>query len=150
MTRPMLVITFVLATLCQGQAQEDRGSANYMLPSCQTWLKVTVERDPEVVESILKTEEPIRVMTSGMCAGVVGGVAETLRMVELACLPEHVSDRWRLSDRRNMSDEKKTTPTPSEAESTASIRATANGPSPGACAMSFETPKDFQSTPRTV
>src|ERR1700721_559008 len=30
-------------------------------------------------------------------------------------------DRWRLSDRRNMSDEKKTTPTPSEAESTASI-----------------------------
>jgi hypothetical protein len=82
MTRLMLVITFVLATLCQGQAQEDRGSANYMLPSCQTWLKVTVERDPEVVESILKTEEPIRVMTSGMCAGVVGGVAETLRMVE--------------------------------------------------------------------
>jgi hypothetical protein len=30
-------------------------------------------------------------------------------------------DRWRLSDPRNMSDEKKTTPTPSEPESTASI-----------------------------
>jgi hypothetical protein len=45
-----------------------------------------------VVESILKTEEPIRVMTSGMCAGVGGAVAETLRMVELACPPEHVSD----------------------------------------------------------
>ena len=92
MTRLMLVITFVLVTLCQGQAQENRGSANYMLPFCKTWLKVTVERDPEVVESILKTEEPIRVMTSGMCAGVGGAVAETLRMVELACPPEHVSD----------------------------------------------------------
>jgi hypothetical protein len=92
MKRPTLVITFVLITLCQGQAQENRGSAKYMLPFCQTWLKVTVERDPEVVGSILKTEEPIRVMTSGMCAGVVVGVAETLRMVELACPPEHVSD----------------------------------------------------------
>jgi hypothetical protein len=78
-TRLMSVITFVLVTLCQGQAQENRGRANYMLPFCQTWLKVTVERDPEVVESILKTEEPIRVMTSGMCVSVVGGVAETLR-----------------------------------------------------------------------
>jgi hypothetical protein len=36
MTRLMLVITFVLVTLCQGQAQENRGSANYMLPFCQT------------------------------------------------------------------------------------------------------------------
>jgi hypothetical protein len=36
MTRLMLVITFVLVTLCQGQAQENRGSANYMLPFCPT------------------------------------------------------------------------------------------------------------------
>jgi hypothetical protein len=64
MTRLMLVITFVLVMLCQGQAQENRGSANYMLPFCQTWLKVAVERDPEVVGSIFKTEEPIRLTTS--------------------------------------------------------------------------------------
>ena len=92
MKRLTLVITFVLVTLCQGQAQEDRGSAKYMLPFCQTWLKVSAERDLEVRGSILKTEEPIRVMTSGMCAGVVVGISETLRMVELACPPEHVSD----------------------------------------------------------
>jgi hypothetical protein len=92
MTRLMLVITFVLVMLCQGQAQENRGSANYMLPFCQTWLKVAVERDPEVVGSIFKTEEPIRRPPPGMCAGLVVGVAETLRMVELACPPEHVSD----------------------------------------------------------
>jgi hypothetical protein len=47
MTRLMLAITFVLVMLCQGQAQE-RGSAKYMLPFCQTWLKVAAERDLEV------------------------------------------------------------------------------------------------------
>jgi hypothetical protein len=36
MKRLTLVITFVLVTLCQGQAQENRGSANYMLPFCPT------------------------------------------------------------------------------------------------------------------
>jgi hypothetical protein len=54
--------------LCQGQAQENRGSANYMLPFCQTWLKVAVERDPEVVGSIFKTEEPIRLTHLQECA----------------------------------------------------------------------------------
>ena len=92
MKRLTLVITFVLVTLCQAQAQENRGSANYMLPFCQTWLKLAAERDPEVRGSILKTEEPIRLTTSGMCAGLVVGVAETLRVVELVCPPEHVSD----------------------------------------------------------
>ena len=92
MKRLTLVITFVLVTLCQAQAQEDRSSANYMLPFCQTWLKVAVARDPEAVGSILKREEPIRLTSSGKCAGLVVGIAETLRMVELACPPEHVSD----------------------------------------------------------
>ena len=92
MKRLTLVITFVLVTLCQGQAQDNRGSAKYMLPFCQTWLKLAAERDLEVRGSLLKTEEPIRLTTSGMCAGLVVGIAETLRMVELACPPEHVSD----------------------------------------------------------
>jgi hypothetical protein len=91
MKRLTLVITFVLVTLGQAQAQENRGSAKYMLPFCQTWLKVAAERDLEVRGSILKTEQPIRLTTAGMCAGLVVGVAETLRMVELACPPEHVS-----------------------------------------------------------
>ena len=54
MKRLTLVITFVLVTLCQGQAQDNRGSAKYMLPFCQTWLKVAAERDLEVRGSISK------------------------------------------------------------------------------------------------
>src|SRR5580692_2164030 len=92
MKRLTLVITFVLVTLCQGQAQDNRGSAKYMLPFCQTWLKVAAERDLEVRGSILKTEQPIRLTTAGMCAGLVVGVAETLRVLEVVCPPEHVSD----------------------------------------------------------
>jgi hypothetical protein len=61
MKRLMLVITFVLGTLGQGQAQENRGNAKYMLPFCQTWLKLAAERDLEVRGSLLKTEEPISV-----------------------------------------------------------------------------------------
>jgi hypothetical protein len=94
MKRLMLVITFVLGTLGQGQAQENRGNAKYMLPFCQTWLKLAAERDLEVRGSLLKTEEPIRLTTSGMCADLVVGVAETQRIVELACPPEHVSGSW--------------------------------------------------------
>jgi hypothetical protein len=45
MKRLMLVITFVLGTLGQAQAQENRGSANYMPLFCQTWLKLAAERD---------------------------------------------------------------------------------------------------------
>jgi Rap1a immunity proteins len=87
-----LMITFVLLTLGQTEVQKNRGSAKYMLPFCQTWLKVAAEQDPEAVGSILKREEPIRLTSSGKCAGLVVGIAETLRMVELACPPEHVSD----------------------------------------------------------
>jgi hypothetical protein len=78
MKRLTLVITFVLVTLGQAQAQENRGSAKYMLPFCQTWLKVAAERDLEVRGSMLKTEQPMR-LTTEMCAGLVVGVAETLR-----------------------------------------------------------------------
>ena len=88
MKRLTLVITFVLVTLCQGQAQENRGSAKYMLPFCQTWLKLAAERDLEVRGSILKTEQPTRLTTAGMCAGLVVGVAETLRVVELRDLSD--------------------------------------------------------------
>jgi hypothetical protein len=92
MKRLALVITFVLVTLCQGQAQENRGRAKYMLPFCQTWIKVAAERDLEVRGSILKMKQPIRLTTAGMCAGLVVGVAETLRVLEVVCPPEHVSD----------------------------------------------------------
>ena len=87
MKRLMLVITFVLGTLGQGQAQENRGNAKYMLPFCQTWLKLAAERDLEVRGAFSKRKNLFRLTTSGMCADLVVGVAETLRIVELACPP---------------------------------------------------------------
>jgi hypothetical protein len=45
----------------------------------------------EEVGSVAKLE-PIRLTTSGMCAGVVIGIAETLRTLELACPPYQVSN----------------------------------------------------------
>jgi Rap1a immunity proteins len=36
--------------------------------------------------------EPIRLTTSGMCAGVVVGISETLQMLELACAPKSVGN----------------------------------------------------------
>ena len=50
-----------------------------------------VETDVEEVGSIVKME-PIRLTSSGMCAGVVIGIAETLRTLELACPPYQVSN----------------------------------------------------------
>jgi len=84
----MLVIVLRFAVLGQARAQGNRGTANYMLPFCRTWLKVAAERDmAEVARNVPDTE----LMTAGMCAGVVVGIAETLRMFELACPPELVS-----------------------------------------------------------
>jgi hypothetical protein len=72
-------------------AEQNFGSANYMLPLCKTWLKVAVERDRAEVEHILKTD-PVRLTSSGMCAGVVVGISETLRAFQLSCPPDGVTN----------------------------------------------------------
>lgn len=72
-------------------AEENRGSANYMLPLCKVWLKIAVDRDAEAIKSILRTE-PIQLTTAGMCAGSVVGIFETLRTFELACPPGGVTN----------------------------------------------------------
>ena len=72
-------------------AEENRGSANYMLPSCKVWLKIAVDRDAEAIKSILRTE-PIQLTTAGMCAGTVIGIVETLRMFQLTCPPDGVTN----------------------------------------------------------
>jgi hypothetical protein len=87
----MSVITLVLASLGQAHAQQDSGSANDVLPLCKTWLKVAVEGEVEEVGSIVKIE-PIRLTTSGMCAGFVLGASQTLRMFGLACPPNPVNN----------------------------------------------------------
>jgi hypothetical protein len=77
-----------LATLVQAQAEENRGSTNYMLPLCKTWLKI--DRDAEAI-TILRTE-PIRLTSASMCAGIVVGIVEMLRTFELACPPDGVTN----------------------------------------------------------
>jgi hypothetical protein len=72
-------------------AEENLGSSNYMLPLCKTWLKIAVDRDKEEIVRILKTE-PIRLTSSGMCAGVVIGIFESLRTFQLSCPPDSVTN----------------------------------------------------------
>jgi Rap1a immunity proteins len=87
----MSVITLLLLSLGQAHSQPNYGSANHVLPLCKTWLKVADETDVEEVGSIVQIEA-IRLTTSGMCAGVVIGISETLQTLKLACPPYHVSN----------------------------------------------------------
>jgi hypothetical protein len=65
-------------------ADENVSSANYMLPLCKTWLKVNVEHDRDEIKHILTTD-PVQFTSSGMCAGFVIGVTETLRVARVSC-----------------------------------------------------------------
>jgi hypothetical protein len=91
MRRLMVVMALGLAMLGQAHAEENRGSANYMLPLCKAWLKIAVDKDVEAIKDMLRTE-PIRLTTAGMCSGVVVGIAETLRTFELSCPPDGVTN----------------------------------------------------------
>jgi hypothetical protein len=94
MQRVMIFVflLFVAASGRQAHAeQENRGSANYMLPLCKTWLNVAVEKDRQALRQIL-VDDPFRLVTGGMCAGVVVGIEETLRTFELACPPDGVTN----------------------------------------------------------
>jgi Rap1a immunity proteins len=88
--RRVMKVALGLAMLGQPHAEENRGSANYMLPLCKAWLKVMVDRDIETIKSLLR--EPFRLTMAGMCAGTVVGISETLRMVELICPPDGVGN----------------------------------------------------------
>jgi hypothetical protein len=73
------------------RAEQNVGSANYMLPLCKTWLKIAVEHDKEEITNILKTA-PVTLTSSGMCAGMVIGILETLRVVQMSCPPDGISN----------------------------------------------------------
>jgi hypothetical protein len=72
-------------------ADEDVSSANYMLPLCKTWLKVNVEHDRDEIKHILTTD-PVQFTSSGMCAGFVIGVTETLRVAKVSCPPDGITN----------------------------------------------------------
>jgi hypothetical protein len=90
--RPLIVaLALGLATVAQPHAEENRGSANYMLPLCKSWLMVNVDKDIDALKNILRTE-PIQLTMGGMCAGMVVGISEALRAFELYCPPDGVTN----------------------------------------------------------
>jgi hypothetical protein len=91
--RRLIVLALVLAALgpAAARAEQDRGSANYMLPLCQAWLKI-VDKDAEAIRNLLKTDAVVRLTAAGMCAGVVIGVLEALQSSELSCPPDGVTN----------------------------------------------------------
>ncbi len=92
--RRLMVMMFVLAAFGpapRAHAEQNLGSANYMLPLCKTWLKVA-DKDVETMKNIFRTDAVGRLISAGMCAGVVSGILETMRMFELSCPPEGVTN----------------------------------------------------------
>jgi Rap1a immunity proteins len=91
--RRSAIVTLMLATLASvnhGHAEENRGSADYLLPLCKTWLDFA-EKEVETVKDLGRTE-PIRLTAAGMCAGFVVGVLETLRSNKQSCPPKDLSN----------------------------------------------------------
>ena len=78
--RRLAMIALVLATLTpaasQGQTEENRGSAGYLLQLCKTWLDFA-EKEEDTVQNMGRTE-PARLAATGVCIGFVVGVLETL------------------------------------------------------------------------
>ena len=72
-------------------AEQSVGSASYMLPLCKTWLKVNVEHNKDEINHLLATD-PAQLTSSGMCAGMVIGISETLRVFHLSCPPAGVTN----------------------------------------------------------
>jgi Rap1a immunity proteins len=87
----MATLAASLGPLDVASGQENLGSSNYMLPLCKTWLKIAVDHDKEEIVSILKTK-PTMLTSSGVCAGVVIGIFESLRAFELSCPPNGVTN----------------------------------------------------------
>ena len=92
--RGIVIIAALIASLgssATARAEGHLASSNFMLPLCKTWLKITVDRDKEENLSILKTQ-PYRLTSAGMCAGVVIGILESLRVVQFSCPPDGVTN----------------------------------------------------------
>jgi hypothetical protein len=73
----------LLATASYGQTEENRGSADYLVPLCRAWLDF-VESDRDALLNPAGPE-PVRLVAAGVCVGAVFGVLETLRSLKLVC-----------------------------------------------------------------
>jgi Rap1a immunity proteins len=79
-----------IALASQGHAEENRGSAAYLLPLCRTWLDLA-ENDWAFLQNMGKTE-PARLAAAGVCVGAVFGVLEDLRSIKLTCPPSDITN----------------------------------------------------------
>ena len=87
----MAVLVFALLALANpGHAEENRGSADFLLPLCKTWLDFA-EKEEETIKDMGRTD-PVRLTAAGMCAGFVVGVLDTLRSIKLSCPPKDLSN----------------------------------------------------------
>jgi hypothetical protein len=86
-----LALTLTLfTTAIQGQPEENRGSAGYLVPLCRAWLDF-VEGDGDTVQSMGRAER-VRLVGTGVCVGAVFGVLETLRSLKLVCQPKDITN----------------------------------------------------------
>jgi hypothetical protein len=89
-----ITITFAPAI---ARAEENHGSAGYMLPLCKSWLRLA-SQEKDAVKRELDTGNArpggivMHVMLAGACAGMVIGVSETLRTFGTLCPPDGVSN----------------------------------------------------------
>jgi hypothetical protein len=79
-----------LAMVSEGQTEENRASADYLVPLCRTWLDLA-ETGREALESMGRTE-PVHLAAAGVCVGAVFGVLESMRSIKLACPPKDITD----------------------------------------------------------
>jgi Rap1a immunity proteins len=91
-----IVTTVLFATavaMGPAKAQENTGSAKYMVPLCRTWLRM-LSRDVSVIENEINSAisepggVPIYFIKAGMCAGEVVGISQ---MLPDACVPKTVT-----------------------------------------------------------
>ena len=87
----MMLLAFATFALPkQGHAEENRRSADYLLPLCKTWLDFAEKEVATIIE--MGKTEPVRLTAAGMRAGFVVGVLETLRSNKLSCPPKDLSN----------------------------------------------------------
>ena len=89
------MVALALTTLTpasQVQTEENRGSANFLVPLCKMWLEFAeTDRETETLQNMGKTE-PVRLAAAGVCVGVVFGVLEDLRSMKFACPPKDITN----------------------------------------------------------
>jgi hypothetical protein len=95
-----LIVAAFATVVGSAQAQEDRSSANYMLPYCKSWLRMA-SSNPEAVKNEIRSAKAtpggvvMHFMLAGMCAGEMVGISTLLLGGSgdvKACIPLEISN----------------------------------------------------------